>query len=364
MEKKIESLQGLRALAFIGVFCYHTYSNVFGSSGVWGVSVFLVMSGFLLILNYYRKGRIVSADVISNFRFAVGRIFRLYPLHLLGIALMFIFDICGEDAYSLQEGIIHLITNVLVVQTWFPGIDNIVGVTWYLSTILFAYFMFPFVLQYMERGYKSNKCAWVAIVLLWLVQIVFVYVGMTIDKNNHDVHQWLSFFPIIRFVEVLIGCNLGYLFLNRKDERIEVRKSTGIEVSILLIMGILIFVNDIPFASFRNCFFAITSCIAVWMFSKGEGYISKALTNRIVLKIAELSAYAFIIHVVVFWYIEVILYHFGILDIIGYTWLRIIKLTIGFVITMLLSEGYDRVLKYCISYKKKHISSMDMPVNG
>lgn len=50
--RRLNSLQGLRAVAFMGVFLGHCG---IGSGGGMGVSVFLVLSGFLMIYNYYQK---------------------------------------------------------------------------------------------------------------------------------------------------------------------------------------------------------------------------------------------------------------------------------------------------------------------
>ena len=53
MNKKIESLQGLRALAFLGVFASHTYLKSFRFTGAWGVSVFFMLSGFFYAFRFF-----------------------------------------------------------------------------------------------------------------------------------------------------------------------------------------------------------------------------------------------------------------------------------------------------------------------
>lgn len=50
--KKLDSLQAVRALAFLGIFLSHTGIKYFGTTGTWGVSVFFVLSGFLMVYNY------------------------------------------------------------------------------------------------------------------------------------------------------------------------------------------------------------------------------------------------------------------------------------------------------------------------
>ena len=80
--ERIETLEVLRALAFLGVFCSHIGFNAFISTGRWGVSVFFILTGFLLTYRYYGKGRITKdCGIKNNFGFLVRKIKRLFPLH-------------------------------------------------------------------------------------------------------------------------------------------------------------------------------------------------------------------------------------------------------------------------------------------
>ena len=51
-KQKLISLQGVRGIAFLGVFLYH--ASII-ETGPWGVSVFVILSGFLMTYNYYDK---------------------------------------------------------------------------------------------------------------------------------------------------------------------------------------------------------------------------------------------------------------------------------------------------------------------
>ncbi len=50
--KKITSLQCLRGIAFLGIFFQHCGIGLWGTQGV---SVFLVLSGFLMVYTYYSR---------------------------------------------------------------------------------------------------------------------------------------------------------------------------------------------------------------------------------------------------------------------------------------------------------------------
>ena len=78
-DKRIESLQALRTLAFLGIFFVH--SGFFISWSNLGVSVFYVMSGFLMIYTYGERA--FDITIKNNLVFSVNKIKKLYPLHII-----------------------------------------------------------------------------------------------------------------------------------------------------------------------------------------------------------------------------------------------------------------------------------------
>ena len=72
--KKIESLQALRALAFLSIFLVHANGPFI--MGYFAVTVFFVLSGFLLMYRHGEEERPVS--VTDNLRFAAKKISGIY----------------------------------------------------------------------------------------------------------------------------------------------------------------------------------------------------------------------------------------------------------------------------------------------
>ena len=346
MNKKIESLQGLRALAFLGVFASHTYLKSFRFTGAWGVSVFFMLSGFLLVHNYYNKQKIENVTLKDNFLFAAHKIALIYPLHILMLFFRSIFYFTGNETQPIFDTIKTIVFDSLLINAWFPTIGSINAPAWYLCTAVLAYFLFPYVLKFMERKY-SIKIAQVTIIILFVLQIMIGIISKNIRMIDTTTGDWLCYaLPPARFIDVFIGCNLGYLFQNTPSNGTE-KNHTLYEITAVCFALFAIVFNTIIDGN-EHCTrvysFTISSCMLVWLFAKGTGAISSIISNKVFLWIASLSAYAFLIHDVVFWYIEVTLYHSNILDKIGYTWLGIIKLILGFAITMIISKGYKFIV--------------------
>ena len=82
-KNRIDSLQAVRALAFLGIFLSHSDITAFSSGGAWGVSVFLILSGFLMYYSYYGDNRVQNLGLKYSIRFGISKIKKLYPLHIV-----------------------------------------------------------------------------------------------------------------------------------------------------------------------------------------------------------------------------------------------------------------------------------------
>ena len=144
---KLNQIQALKGIAFLGVFLSHTGFTCFWSIGHWGVSVFLVLSGFMMTYSYYHKNRITNISLKDNILFAWKKIRNLYLLHIITMLTMLVFAFIGIKS-DIRILIPKILLNILLLQEWFP-LENasINGVSWYLSTAVFTYFLFPIILK-------------------------------------------------------------------------------------------------------------------------------------------------------------------------------------------------------------------------
>ena len=95
--QQIASLQGLRAIAFLMVLLGHcSVRGMENLSGV-AVSLFFVLSGF--VLSYSYRNRTLPGGLRRSVCFAGSRIKKLYILHLLLLAAMIILEVMENDGF-------------------------------------------------------------------------------------------------------------------------------------------------------------------------------------------------------------------------------------------------------------------------
>jgi peptidoglycan/LPS O-acetylase OafA/YrhL len=161
-KSEIPALTGVRALAAWWVVLLHLQpafaaltsslaplSGFLANGGVQGVDLFFVLSGFVLSLNYYDRFQRLNAT--SYGRFLWLRLARIYPVHLVGLAVWAVFlvintfvghvDAARNNSYF---GIQYLVANLLLVQSWWiPMKMSWNYPAWSISLEWLVYLWFP-----------------------------------------------------------------------------------------------------------------------------------------------------------------------------------------------------------------------------
>ena len=336
--KTITTLQALRGYSFLFVFLGHSglFKRLMLSFGTGSISVFLVLSGFVMIYSYYGKDKIKKISVKDNLYFSIKKMKKLYPLHIICtismiIRLLILGYINSENALMMS---IKFILNALLIQEYIPlTARSINGVSWYLCVTMLGYFIFPWFLKYFEKSYSKRKAILSIIVCISIkIAIGFLYrmIPTVPNYNNvlwdNDICQWLIYrFPISRIWDIIIGFNLGFLFIHLKDYPYRTWQVTRAEI-----VGIVfaVFASISYYALYQeadtgnNIFnfhperwwtyslaYLPSSIIIIYSFATQKGIISNLQNNRIALYLARISPYAFLIHYVVLSYLEVVYYH-------------------------------------------------------
>lgn len=322
MKKRIESLEALRCIAFLCIFVSHLGYNSISIIGPFGVCVFFILSGFVMTYSSLGNDKIKDVGIVENFKFAVCKIKRLYPLHIA--TMLLVLPIIFWDNYLYPQHLFYIKTvikmfiHVMLLHSWVPteGVHFAFnGASWYLSVILFLYFMFPWIFKKV-RKHTGNKSALVQVAALILIQfLVFVALPAILlpkGANYSKLRTWFSYInPISRLFDFMIGCNLGYVFFNRKSGY-EKKKSMCYTLLELCVLGSIVFAFAISGSNLVKMLGAkyvsiwtISASLLVYLYAVNRGHISSISVNRFTLYIAELSSYTFLIHQVVIRYFHI-----------------------------------------------------------
>lgn len=314
MKKRIDSLEALRALACIAMFLFHGGINI---SGAGAACVFFMLSGFTLSLSELRRGTFSNPGLLGSAVAAVKRIRRLYALHivcLLPILALNLWEMSRGISYITGSDITkRLIASLLLLQSWVPDSSVAVsfnGVAWFLSTLLFLYFCFPFIFSLL-RKLSSVRAALLAILVLAAVQTALGFaasplesllLGLGLIPADGKFSYWFSYiFPVFRLFDFSVGCILAWIFAAVKDKTRPAHACTAeIASLILLIFTHLLYKYSTPLPGWEafkyTQIFVPFSAVVIFTFALGQGPAVKWLTNRFTLFIAGISSDFFLIH--------------------------------------------------------------------
>lgn len=261
---KLLGLTTLRFLAALHVVLFHMrvegllpggpwwYQN-FASIGYTGVNLFFVLSGFILVYTY--------ANVPANpRRFWQARFARIYPAYALSLVLTapsFFFAVRHLDipylAWSKQHLEAACVLTLGLLQSWFPQAAlTWNAVCWSLSVEAFFYLVFPLLLVWTKQSTPRKQFSGILVWSLVSLAISVWYIVVHpdgIDKINsgETTLLWkniLSFSPLVRLPEFLVGVFAGCLYLSAKNNR---KLATPLVVSgVLVVVALVLLADRIP----------------------------------------------------------------------------------------------------------------------
>jgi peptidoglycan/LPS O-acetylase OafA/YrhL len=233
--KHIAGLTSLRFFAAMAVVLYHTLGpfqapvlhQVWRVSrlGSIGVSMFFILSGFILFYTYERA---LKTRHFNTRNFFTSRFARIYPVYLLGLILALPGFIAGMSGAAETGGEAALVRTALtapfLLQSWDPATAcrwNCPG--WSLGAEAFFYVLFPIIgglaVQLNRRWLPIALCAvYTVIVALPLGYLLAGLPTHGVDMNtNHDLTM-LRFDPLVRLPEFVLGVLVGRTVLERTWE--------------------------------------------------------------------------------------------------------------------------------------------------
>lgn len=301
-KNRIESIQSLRAIAFLEIFLGHCGIEFF--AGSFGVSIFVILSGFCMAINYLPKAESFSLSPVKNVKYGISKVKKLYGLHLIMLAVTYFMVGMPTSGRAIKR----LVVDILLLKCWRPHSQDYYsynGVAWYLSMYLFVCMLSPYVMRLTAKiKEKKQVYAISAAVYLFMLAVGF-YVSRIPIEIGDGFAKWLTYIcPFYRVLDFSLGVMLGWLYLSsgRKEQK-NIAAATVLEVLAAAAFIIIELVYPGVKAEYMGIgytvYFIPVSLLIVYVFAKNDGIITKMLNNRCLVWLGNRSSMTFMIHQIV-----------------------------------------------------------------
>jgi peptidoglycan/LPS O-acetylase OafA/YrhL len=222
--KQIKCLTSLRFFAAAMIVVLHSVNafRVWNNTKIpfplgQGVSFFFVLSGFILTYVYPSlSGGIRIRD------FYVARIARIWPAHFVAFVLL----LClipsvwnGEHLWQIAAA------NLFLIHGWIPAASyyfSFNGVSWSISTEVFFYLAFPFLISRLDRSWwwKLLCTAALVVAMLCLTDLLKLPPYDPAHFSAVTAHGLAYINPLVRILEFVFGMATASLCLRWRELKI------------------------------------------------------------------------------------------------------------------------------------------------
>jgi peptidoglycan/LPS O-acetylase OafA/YrhL len=289
--KRLYNLDYLRGLAALGIMAVHlstlaegplSTQSFPGRYGVYGVSVFYIVSGLTLFFVYFDRIQINRHDLGNFF---LRRFVRIFPLFwLVTFLTMFVRDIVPSNTRLLYNltGLFAVVDRHGYIA---PG-------AWSIGNELIFYLVFP-VLVILSK--KSKFTFYLLSCIILAIYLYFAFVKLRPSVSYLD--QWLDYInPLNQLFLFLAGFLIGYFFHKKSIPPIVSPLCLAAGLALLFFYPAVInIVAGIPRIAFTIA--AILICFAFYKTT----FRLKGLSDRVLTTLGEISYAVYLIHPLV-WY--------------------------------------------------------------
>lgn len=280
-----------------------------------GVSFFFVLSGF--ILAYVYTGKMES---VGLYKFYTSRISRIWPSHIFTMILVVALFPSAEWTLGAQNTWLVTLLNGFLLQSILPipaYYFSFNSVSWSISSELFFYAAFPFLLLGLNKNWAFK-----------FIALLFLGGATAYLLDVHDVNYYapekltafsghgISYInPISRIQEFFIGMLLFKVFDYIKDLRVfNLVSCTVLEVLCILAVifwtqkavgisyAIIGIGNSASGEFWSHCSTGVLFGFMILFFAINKGLVSKLLQLRLFIILGEISFSMYMIHQIIFRY--------------------------------------------------------------
>jgi peptidoglycan/LPS O-acetylase OafA/YrhL len=313
---RIEQLTFTRFLAAIAIVVFHYGQNIFPFNNIYlqglfskaylGVSYFFILSGFVMVIAYYKETTIDSIDFFKR------RIARIYPAYLFALLLIIFYNIWGGQSISYKG----LGLSLLGMQSWLPLYAlklNAPG--WSISVEFFFYALFPLLYNLLYKSIRKSILI-ISIMFIWIASQLLLnllpYLPLDVFQNlsTSTKHAFLHYHPLMHLNEFLIGNMAGLVFISFSH-----KKRNYDLMLFLLFMALALFISFAsPILNLHNGLLAVLFIPIIMLLCLNNGRITAILNKKQLVFLGEISFSIYILQAPVFMIIQKLVKAAGLQD--------------------------------------------------
>jgi peptidoglycan/LPS O-acetylase OafA/YrhL len=316
----LDACTGLRFLAAMGVVGYHFYCppcepgapSFLGNlllAGFTTVSLFFVLSGFILAYNYLgeRGGFVGTTRDFYRARFA-----RIYPIYLLALLVdlpLFILTLRqAEPAATAGEVARISVATLTLTQAWLElGRPVWNTMAWTLSAEAFFYALFPLLGLWLARQ-GSRRLIGVAVGVWVLGTSPFLAAELAASPGAAGSASLLveglraygqlplQLIPLTRLPEFVLGICLGLLFCRRTRPVSEAWRTVGLLAAGATLVTLIILLPPKPSPVVQMAVLVPLFALCIWLLAGGVAWSGLALGSRPLVLLGGASYALYMLH--------------------------------------------------------------------
>lgn len=278
-------------------------------AGFTTVSLFFVLSGFILSYNYLgeRGGLVGTVKDFYRARFA-----RIYPIYLLALVVdlpLFLRVLAQTEPAATPGEVARICTATLTLtQAWLElGRPTWNVMAWTLSAEAFFYAVFPWVGRWLARQ-SSRRLLWAA-VGAWLLGASPALAGElaswlgaegAASLGGRVLHAWsqlpLQLIPVTRLPEFILGICLGLLFCRRTRQGRESWRTVGLLATSAVIATVIILLPPKPSPLVQMAVLVPLFALCIWLLACGVSGNGLTLGTRPLVQLGGASYALYLLH--------------------------------------------------------------------
>jgi len=316
----LDACTGLRFFAALGVVGYHFYCapceprapSFLGNllqAGFTTVSLFFVLSGFILAYNYLdeRGGFVGTTRDFYRARFA-----RIYPIYLLALVVdlpLFLRLLpLAEPATTPGETARICVATLTLTQAWLEvGRPVWNTMAWTLSAEAFFYAVFPFLGVWLARQ-SSRRLIAVATGAWLLGASPFLTGALTPSPGTEGLPSLVArgleawsqlpqqLIPLARLPEFVLGMCLGLLFCRRTRQGSEAWRTAGLLATCAAIAAVIILLPPKPSPLVQLGVLVPLFALCIWLLACGVARNGLWLGTRTLVQLGGASYALYLLH--------------------------------------------------------------------